>query len=199
MMKYSINVKGNFVRAQKYEINASYKDLGAVCDAVRYKKVGDALNTIDRIISMEMPVFYRRHNAHMGLRHELGGRKGRYPRRTANVVRLVILNAIANANNKGFDGENMFIVHASANKTHIESRQPSKGGLAWGRGMYGRSSLMHSDIEYAKVEIALANEDNEALTQNMKYFIKKNNRPKKAEKKKDAVVKVKAVQTQKDK
>jgi len=174
-MRYSFNIKNaeNIVLAQRYDINASYKDLAAVCDAIRYMNAGAALDKLDRLIAMEMPIEYRRHNKHMGARHELGGRKGAYPVRAAKEVRLALINAIANADNKGLPGEDLYIVHAAANKTRILRRYPSRGTLAWGRGMYGRSSIMHSDLEYAKVEIGLASKDEAWLTKNMKYFIKK--------------------------
>ncbi len=177
-MRYSFNaVKGypkdEFAFAYGAEINASYKDLGAVCAAIRYMRAADALGVIDGIESMKMPILYLRHNKHMGARHELGGRKGAYPVKAAKEVKRILLNAIANAKNNALDGEEMLIVHAAANKTHIERRQPSKGSLAWGRGMYGRSAINHSDIEYAKVEIVLADKDYEGLTGNMKYFTRK--------------------------
>jgi ribosomal protein uL22 len=175
-MKYSFNIKnaeGSITLAQRYDINASYKDLAAVCDAVRYMNASAALDLLDKVINMELPIPYNRHNKHMGARHELGGRKGAYPVKAAKEVKLAIINAIANANNQGLPGEELYIVHASANKTRIERRYPSRGTLAWGRGMYGRSSIMHSDLEYAKVEIGLAGKDEKWLTKNMKYFIKK--------------------------
>ena len=174
-MRYSFNIKNaeNIVLAQRYDIDASYKDLAAVCDAIRYMNAGAALDKLDRLIAMEIPIEYRRHNKHMGARHELGGRKGAYPVRAAKEVRLALINAIANANNKGLSGEDLYIVHATANKTRILRRYPSRGTLAWGRGMYGRASIMHSDLEYAKVEIGLASKDEAWLTKSMKYFIKK--------------------------
>ncbi len=174
-MEYSFNMnKAPFIFAQKSEINASYKDMSAVCDFIRYKKASAALEAIDRFIAMEAPVPYRRHNKRMGARHELGGTKGAYPVKAANEVRSVLVNAMANADSRGRSGQDMYIIHAAANKTHIERRYPSKGSLAWGRGMYGRAAMMHSDLEYAKVEIGLADGTEKELTKNMKYFIKKN-------------------------
>ncbi|MCL4364859.1 MAG: hypothetical protein M1569_01135 [Candidatus Marsarchaeota archaeon] len=175
-MNYSFNLKSeDFVRAISYDINASYKDLGAACDAVRYMRASDAISVLDRVMSLEHAIPYRRHNKHMGSRHELGGSKGAYPRKAAAEVKKTIENAIANANNKGKSGSDMPIVWASANKTRIERRYPSKGSIAWGRGMYGRSATNHSDIEYAKIEIVLADEFSDALTKGMRHFINKRN------------------------
>ncbi len=175
-MRYSFSAikdKSELVFAQKYNINASYKDLCAVCDAIRYMRSSDALALVEKVANKETPVLYRRHSKHLGARHELGGRKGRYPSKAAKEVRDVLINAISNASNKAMDGDEMVVVHASANKTRIERRYPSKGTIAWGRGTYGRSATMHSDIEYAKIEIGLADAANPKLTGNMKYFIKK--------------------------
>ncbi|MGC8662669.1 MAG: 50S ribosomal protein L22 [Candidatus Micrarchaeia archaeon] len=193
-MKYSFNIKNaNIAVAQRYDINASYKDLGAVCNAIKFLNASDALLLLDKIIAMETPILYRRHNKRMGARHELGGRKGAYPTKAAKEVKLTLVNAIANANNKGLPGEELYIVHAAANKTDILRRYPSRGTISWGRGKYGRSSTMHSDLEHAKVEIGLAGKDEPWLTHNMKYFIKKKEQEgakyRKAEKKKGIKVK----------
>ncbi|MDE1860196.1 MAG: 50S ribosomal protein L22 [Candidatus Micrarchaeota archaeon] len=173
-MEYSFNIHGgNFAFAQGYDVNASYKDLCAACDAVRYVSASQALDILDRVVGMERAIPYRRHNKHLGSRTELGGQKGKYPVKAAGEVRKVVVNALANASNLGLDSDSMVVVHAAANKTHIETRYPSKGGLAWGRGMYGRSAINHSDLEYAKIEIVLGTKDDSALTKRMKYMIKK--------------------------
>lgn len=176
-MNYSFNLKGdNFVKALSYDVNASYKDLGAVCDAIKYRKADAAISILDGVISKRMPIVFRRHNKHKGARHELGGIKGGYPVKAASEVKKTLVNAIANAGNKGFSGNDLFVVGASANKTHIERRYPSKGSIAWGRGMYGRSAMNHSDLEFAKIEIVLSDDYSTTLTKNMKYFIKKNSK-----------------------
>ncbi len=172
-MKYSFNLDGDgFVFAQGYDINASFKDLCAVCDAIRYRNARSALEMLHSIALGNTAVPFRRHNKRMGSRHELGGKKGAYPMKAAKKIIPILQNTLANAANKGMDGTDMFVVHASANKTRIERRQPSKGSLTWGRGMYGRSSMMHSDIEYAKVELVIAEKENSALTGKMKALIK---------------------------
>ncbi len=177
-MKYSFNApkdareSGELAVAQRYDLNVSYKDLGAVCDAVRYLSASSALELLERVMGMETAIEFRRHNKHMGSRHELGGRKGKYPVKASNEVRLVILNAMANAGNNGnLDAGKMYIIHASSNKTQIQRRSPSKGSIAWGRGMYGRSAINHSDIEFAKIEIGIADQDYKGLTPKMKHFI----------------------------
>lgn len=176
MMAYSFNLgKDPFVFAHGRDINASYKDLGAVCDAIRYLRAPAAIEILDKVIGRKTPIPYRRHNKYMGSRYELGGAKGAYPWKSAKEVRTILVNAMANSAAKGMDADELYVIHAMATKTHIERRQPPKGSLSWGRGKYGRSSPTHSDIEYARVEIGLGRGDEEELSGNMKHFIKVRN------------------------
>lgn len=175
-MRYSYNLdKQDIVLAQKQEINASFKALVEMCRAIRYRKVNDAIALIDKVAAMERPIAFKRYSKHVGARSELHGRKGRYPVKAANEIRKVIINAIANAKNKGLDSEDLFVVHSSANKTRIEQRYPPRGGYTWGRGTY-HSHMMHSNIEYAKVEIGLADRDAKGLSERMKKFMEINSR-----------------------
>ena len=176
MMAYSFNLgKGPFAFAHGQDINASYKDLGAVCDAIRYLRAPAAMALLDEVIGKRRPVPYRRHNKYMGSRHELGGAKGAYPMKAAREVKTILVNAMANSASKGMDADELYVIHAMSTKTRIERRQPPKGSLSWGRGRYGRSSPTHSDIEYARIEIGLGRGDEEELSRNMKYFIRVRN------------------------
>lgn len=175
-MAYSFNLKKEpFAFALREEVNASYKDLGAVCDAVRYLKASSALSLLDAVADMRAPVPYRRHNKYMGSRRELAGAKGAYPVKAAREVRSVLSNAIANADNRGMEGSSLYVIHAAATKTRIERRSPSKGSLSWGRGRYGRSSAVRSNLEYARIEVGLGAGTEEELTSRMRYFIKAKN------------------------
>ena len=87
----------SIIFASASDLNASFKDLCAVCDAVRYMPVPSAIKVLDGVINEGRPIEYRRHNKYMGSRHELGGKKGRYPKKCAPMVRKVIVNASANA------------------------------------------------------------------------------------------------------
>ncbi len=173
-MGYSFNRNRKEITfAYAKDINASYKDLGAVCDAIRYKKVNDAIKVLDSI--GEIPILFRRHNKGMGSRHELGGKKGRYPIKCAGIVKKVLINASANAVNKGFEPDAMFIVHACANKTTIAERSPSKGKLFVGKGAggYGFVTPRVSNLEFAKVEIGVSASDKD-LSEKMKKKISNN-------------------------
>src|SRR5208283_4139592 len=69
VMEYSFNLKTDkegMAFAQSYDINASPKDLSAVCTAIRYLRASAALLLLDKIAKMEMPILYKRHSKHMG-------------------------------------------------------------------------------------------------------------------------------------
>ena len=102
MMAYSFNLgKAPFAFAHGRDINASYKDLGAVCDAIRYLRAGTAVELLDEVIGKRAPIPYRRHNKYMGSRHELGGTKGAYPMKAAKEVKTILVNAMANSAQQG--------------------------------------------------------------------------------------------------
>ncbi len=170
-MEYSFNRdREGIIFAHMKDINASFKDLCAVCDSIRYKPVPAALSTLDEEVA-GAAVLYKRHNKHMGTRHELGGRQGRYPMKCAAIVRKALLNAMANSRNKGFEPDVMFVVHASANKTNIMRMSPPKGKLFIG-GSYGYSASRHTDIEWAKLELGIAKGTEKGLSERMKRSLK---------------------------
>ncbi len=159
-MKYSYNMERNdVVFSGESGINASFKDLCAVCDYIRYRNASGAVKMLEEISKGDKPIEFRRHNKFMGSRHELGGKKGRYPKKCAKIVWKVLVNACANAKNNGMDPDSMYVVHASSNKTIIIPRTPPKGVRAVRSGGYGYTTLRKSNIELAKVEIGIAYRD----------------------------------------
>ncbi len=172
-MNYSYNGsnKEKVVFAGQKDINASFKDLTEVCTSIRYMKAEKAVDMLDSIISLGMPIEFKRFNKGMGSRHEIGGKKGRYPKKCAAIVKKTLINAISNAKMKGNDVEDMVVVHAAANKTQILMRTPSKGVLFFSDS-YGYGTLRRSDIEFSKVEIGLANPSEIKLSDKAKAAIK---------------------------
>lgn len=172
-MKYSYNLdREGMVFAGQKDINASFKDLCAVCDAIRFRSVNAALNILDGVVHDGKPVLYRRHNKYMGSRHELQGRKGRFPKKCAAIVKKVLVNAVANAENKGFAPDLMYVTHVAANKTLIAGRSPPKGVRSVVSGGYGYSSMRRSDLEFARVEIGISTDSKKELSDKTKKLIK---------------------------
>ena len=123
-------------------VNASYKDLTEVCGRIKGKDAAWAQEFLEKASKGEIAVLYKRHNKRMGHRRELGGKKGRYPKKASKILLKLLKSAIYNGMIKGL-GEKYKIIAASANKKDTYPRVASKGG--W----------MRSDYETARVEIVL--------------------------------------------
>ena len=134
--------KDRIASARVEDVNASFKDLAEVCGRIRNKSTDWAVDFLEKAAKGEVPVMYKRHNKKLGHRKELGGKKGRYPKKAAKIVLNVLKSAIANAIQKSMSTD-LIIKHSSANKKHGYGRMASKGGQ------------MRSDLETARVEIVL--------------------------------------------
>jgi hypothetical protein len=84
----------------------------------------------------------------------------------------------------------MYVVHATANKTQIIPRSPSKGIRSSKDGGYGYGAARRSNLELAKIEIAVGNKDSKELGARMKRVLK-------AISKKEKPVELKTVQKKK--
>jgi large subunit ribosomal protein L22 len=139
--KYGYKIDEKCAPAQLYNIDASFKDLAAVCDNIRGMNAEEAVDFLEKAARKEVAIYYKSWNKKLGHRRELGGKKGRYPVKAAKIVLEVLKNAIANAERKGL--MNVYVAHASANKQSIYPRLQPKG------------RRIRSDYETARVEIVL--------------------------------------------
>ena len=129
-------------RAMGVDVEASFKDLSQVCASIKGKSVGDAKALLEKACEGEAAIPYRKFSRKLGHRRELGGKKGRYPKKASRAVLKVLENAKANASFKGL-GEPLFVAHACANKMRVFPRLQSKG------------RRVRHDYETSKVEIIL--------------------------------------------
>lgn len=134
--------EGDFARARVEGVDASIKDLVEVCGNIRYKPVDKAIKLLEAAADGSMPILYRSNNKRLGHRRELGGRKGRYPKKSVKIVLGALKSAIANAQQKGLS-EELIVTHACANKLATYMRYASKG----------RRNI--SAMETARIEIVL--------------------------------------------
>jgi len=144
MPHYKYGFQGNVEKtgkAQLYNIDASWKELTAVCDSIKGMDVEVATVFLEKVKNLELPVRFRKHSKRMGHRRELGGAKGRYPEKAAGYVLQVLKNAAANAGTKGI--LNPVIIHSSANSQARYPRIQSKGRRSRG------------DYETSRVEIVV--------------------------------------------
>jgi len=142
MKGYSADFDENCAAARLEGVDASYKDLSEVCGRIKGKDALWAIDFLARAAKAEIPVLYKRHNKKLGHRRELGGKKGRYPKKAAGIVLKVLRSAIANGMVRGL-GEEFSIATATANKKHSFPRMAPKGRSA------------RSYYELARIEIIL--------------------------------------------
>ena len=138
---YQVKEGEDLAKAQLYNIDASFKDMSAVCDNIRGMDSEVAVSYLEKAAKGELAVAFRRWNKKLGHRRELGGKKGRYPKKAAKYVLQVLRNAIANGSSKGLGG--MQIVHASSTRQAVYPRMASKG------------RQMRSNYVTSRVEIVL--------------------------------------------
>ncbi|MBS3068328.1 50S ribosomal protein L22 [Candidatus Micrarchaeota archaeon] len=127
-----------FSRAEGVE--ASYKDLSQVCGCINGRKVAWALDFLQKAAEGSIPILYKKFNTNLGHRRELGGSKGRYPKKAALAVLKAIKSVAANARIKGLS-EDLTIVHVLANKKDSMPRMQPKG------------RRFRSDYETARIEV----------------------------------------------
>lgn len=141
MKGYSVGQIEDCAYARVEGVNASYRDLGAVCASIMNLDSEIAANYLALVQEGLVPVYFGKHNKKMGHRRELGGKKGRYPQKAAGIVLKLLKSAVANASVKGITGT--FVISAMANKKDVYPRMSSKG------------RLVRSNLETARVEIVL--------------------------------------------
>lgn len=109
-------------RAQAYDLDCSYKDLGQVLAALKGRSVADSKKILGDCISMKKPIAFHKFHTGMGHRKELGGRKGKYPKKEAKIALRMLENAEANADYKGLDSAELAVVQAAAYKQNVMPR-----------------------------------------------------------------------------
>lgn len=158
MYHYSASVEGKVAKAQAHDQNASYKDLSQVCGAIRGKPVEEAKGLLEECIALKKAIPYRRFNKGCGHRSELGGRRGRYPKKEAKIMLGLVSDAAANARFKGMDEKKLFVASASAYKQTTAKRYRKfwVSGITLG---YGKQATW-ADYVTCRAEVVLAEREN---------------------------------------
>ncbi len=131
--QYSTRVdKGNTARAQGHELHISPRHCVEICRALRGRPVTEAKSYLEDIITKKQAVPFKRHNSGVG--HRTGITRwdaGRYPQKAAREVLKVLKHAEANAEYKGLDTDQMYILYSLARRGRtIQGRIPRAMGRA---------------------------------------------------------------------
>lgn len=112
-MKYSKNVDPDrTAKAYGYELHCSRKDSMNIARAIINMNLEEAKKYLEEVKDKKRALPTRVHKQKRA--HKKGIGPGSYPKKAAEYILKILKNAENNAEYKGFDPENMKIIHASA-------------------------------------------------------------------------------------
>ncbi len=104
-------------KAMLRERPISLKHSKAIAKAIKGKTVTEAEEYLDAVIAEERSVPFKQHNTGVGHRSDIDGwDAGRYPQKASKDFLKILENAKHNADEQGFDGESMRIMHVAPHK-----------------------------------------------------------------------------------
>ncbi len=130
---YSVKVDPDrSARAMLREREMSHKHSIELAREIKGRTAGQAVEYLEAVNAGDEPVPFRRFNSGTGHRSNLDGwDAGRYPKKASAAFLDLLENAINNAENQGFDGEQMIVTHCAAHKVgEVRGIRPRAMGRA---------------------------------------------------------------------
>ena len=134
-------------RAIGKEMPISPKFTREICGLIRGMKVPTAIKTLEGVIALETPVPLKRYNKRVS--HKQGVGPGRYPKKAATAVLGVIKSAVANAEYKGLNVDDMVIRTISASRGRVT---PGHMARAHGRATEWNQDTVNLEVIIEEVE-----------------------------------------------
>ena len=134
-------------RAIGKEMPISPKFTREICGMVRGMKVNTAIKTLEGVIALETPVPLKRYNKRVS--HKQGVGPGRYPKKAAAAVLGVIKSAVANAEYKGLNTDEMVIRTITASRGRVT---PGHMARAHGRATEWNQDTVNLEVIIEEVE-----------------------------------------------
>ena len=138
-LNYALKPKdeSKFAKAMIRDMDMSPKHAMAIAARIRGMNVEAAINLLERVIELEYPIQFKRHNTGIGHRKGFNKEKvGRYPVKASSRIVELLKNLQANAAAKGFDPERLKLVHIEAQKGVTRERRKPKGRWKVWRTMF---------------------------------------------------------------
>jgi large subunit ribosomal protein L22 len=133
----SIDYTANFdpattAKAMAYELNVSPKHCIEILRQLRGKPVMKAEAYLEAVIEMKQSVPFKKFNRNVAhKKRQNGWDAGRYPIKASKEILKLLRHAVANAEYKGLEPENMKILHAASKKGRvIQGMMPRAMGRA---------------------------------------------------------------------
>jgi len=119
-------------KAMLRERQMSHKHSKALAREIKGKTASEAVDYLEAVVAEEQSVPFRQHNSGVGHRNDIDGwDAGRYPEKAAGGFLDLLENAIGNADEQGFQGEEMEIMHVAAHKVgEAQGQKPRAMGRA---------------------------------------------------------------------
>ena len=119
-------------KAMLRERHISNKHSKAIAREIKGMTAGEAVDFLEGVVDGDNVVPFRQHNSGVGHRKGIDGwDAGRFPEKASEAFLDLLHNAIGNADNQGFDGESMEIMHVAAHKVgESQGRKPRAMGRA---------------------------------------------------------------------
>ena len=114
------------------ERHMSHKHSKAIAREIKGMTAAEARKYLQQVIDGERSVPFKSHNSGVGHRSDIDGwDAGRYPEKASEAFLDLITNVVNNADEQGFDGESMEIMHVAAHKIgEVQGRKPRAMGRA---------------------------------------------------------------------
>ncbi|WP_276279472.1 50S ribosomal protein L22 [Halorussus caseinilyticus] len=114
------------------ERHMSHKHSKAIAREIKGMTADEAREYLQQVIDGERSVPFKQHNSGVGHRSDIDGwDAGRYPEKASEAFLDLITNVVNNADQQGFDGETMEIMHVAAHKIgEVQGRKPRAMGRA---------------------------------------------------------------------
>ena len=119
-------------KAMLRERHVSHKHSKEIAREIKGKTAGEAVEYLEAVAAGERSVPFRSHNSGVGHRKDIDGwDAGRFPNKASKEFLKLLENAVANADEQGFEGESMEIAHVAAHKVgEAPGRKPRAMGRA---------------------------------------------------------------------
>ena len=125
--KYSITPGSKTVKAMGRDMNVSFKNMVMVAQALRGKKLQKAIEHLEGVVELKRTIPFTRFAKGIGHRSGNQYKSSKYPQKAAKYALDVLTNLRANAEYKGYDPENIKIVHSQANHGVSRARRKPRG------------------------------------------------------------------------
>lgn len=129
------------------ELPISPKFSREICGMIRGMEVTEARKTLEEVMELKRAVPLKRFNKRVS--HKPGVGPGRYPQKAASAILDVLEGAVANAEYKGLDAEEMIIATISASQGRVVGGYMPR---AHGRATQWNQQMVNIEVILEEVE-----------------------------------------------